>query len=150
MKPKMAVMYYSEDSRMIDESVTYEWLPVRCSVCKEHGHQAYACRRRVIKKLWVPKQNPQTPVPPVSNPVPEVPVLQSNPTAADAEGSEWITVRNRKRSASASKQPQNKAATTVAGPSASTIGVMGVARGVSSREMGSTAGVSQPPLPPNG
>lgn len=89
--PKKVVKYLSEGGRMIDQEVKYEWLPVRCSVCKEHGHLTAYCRRNVTKKMWVVKSKP------VPQPSEAANVEIDTSTEPVKEGGEWITVKSRRK-----------------------------------------------------
>lgn len=44
---------------MIDQEVVYDWLPVKCEGCVEHGHTLDMCRKNKPKKVWRPKVIPQ-------------------------------------------------------------------------------------------
>lgn len=72
------VRYFSEEGRMEDQEVIYEWLPTQCSVCRGYGHTREMCRKKIIKQIWVPKKKQ----------------LQQN-GAPDEEG--WIKVTSRNK-----------------------------------------------------
>lgn len=95
---KTTVKYLAEDGRMMDQVVKYEWLPIHCSVCKEHDHPTDHCRRRVVKKVWVAKP----PIPQVPEAVQEP--VKNDPAPPAQEGGEWITVGSCKKRSSVTTQ----------------------------------------------
>ncbi|XP_056694959.1 uncharacterized protein [Spinacia oleracea] len=61
------IRFRSEIGRMIEQRVSYDWLPISCSICKGMGHTSNACTRRATlatQRVWRPKA-----VQPVAHPV---------------------------------------------------------------------------------
>lgn len=44
--------------REFAQKVEYEWIPPRCSHCKVFGHKTDRCKKKNIRKVWVPKISP--------------------------------------------------------------------------------------------
>lgn len=56
---KTKVFYRDEKGRLVHQQVNYEWLPVKCPKCKGYGHEATVCRKKLERKVWLPKIQPQ-------------------------------------------------------------------------------------------
>ncbi|KAL3500009.1 hypothetical protein ACH5RR_039102 [Cinchona calisaya] len=55
MLPEM-IPYVNEKGEQVAQTVTYEWIPPKCSHCKRFGHALYACPLKP-QKIWVPKKD---------------------------------------------------------------------------------------------
>ena len=56
------IEFFNEDSILVRQPVTYEWLPTKCTHCSMLGHTEEVCKKRKdVRTEWRPKAKAQAP-----------------------------------------------------------------------------------------